>query len=193
MQTQVLKVLADRGKDLSPTSVKAVTDELEDITQSVLADLRGLISELQPSPLANKGLGPALENLTESTQRRTGIEVQLDHRNIPGNLDEGLADDVYYLTAEAVHNAVKHSGASLIQVQVGLTENSHEFDVMVRDNGTGLSEETAQQSTGHGLASMQERAATWGGTVVFGAAPSDEGTIVHAHIPMPGSNFDEVK
>jgi signal transduction histidine kinase len=193
MQTQVLKVLADRGKELSPTSVKAVTDELEAITQSVLVDLRGLISELQPSPLANKGFGPALENLIESTQRRTGIEVQLVLRSIPENLDEGLADDVYYLTAEAIHNAVKHSGASLIRVQIGLTETSNELDVLVHDNGTGLSAMNVQHSTGHGLESMRERAATWGGTLALERAPTGPGTLVHASIPMPSSNFDEVK
>jgi signal transduction histidine kinase len=192
MQTQVLKVLADRGKELSPTSVKAVTDELEDITQSVLADLRGLISELQPSPLANKGLVPALENLIDSTQRRTGIAVQLGLRSVPDNLDEGLADDVYFLTAEAIHNAVKHSGASLIKVQVGLT-NASELEVLVHDNGTGLFEEKVQHSAGHGLASMRERAATWGGTLALEEAPTGPGTIVHASIPMPSSNFEETR
>ncbi|MFF1252795.1 histidine kinase [Pseudarthrobacter sp. NPDC058329] len=193
MQTQVLKVLADRGKELSPKSVKAVTDEMEDITQSVLADLRGLISELQPSPLAKKGLGPALENLIDSTQRRTGIEFQTVLRDLPDNLDEGLAEDVYYITAEAIHNAVKHSRASLIKTHVGLTRTSDELEVVVHDNGTGLSETNMQHSTGHGLASMRERATIWGGTLAFERDATVPGTIVHARVPMPSSNFDEVK
>lgn len=193
MQAQVLKVLADRGKELSPKSVKAVTDEMEDITQSVLADLRGLISELQPSPLAKTGLGPALENLIDSTQRRTGIEVQLVLRDLPENLDESLAEDVYYIAAEAIHNAVKHSRASLIKTHVGLTRTSDEFEVVVHDNGTGLSEKSVQHSTGHGLASMRERATIWGGTLAFERDATGPGTIVHARVPMPSSNFDEVK
>jgi signal transduction histidine kinase len=191
MQTQALKVLAERGAGPQAESVAAIAAELEEITQSTLQDLRGLVYQLQPSPVADQGLGAALRTLAENTRRRTGIDVGLAIADDAEELRPHLLEDVYFIVAEAVHNAVKHSGAGSIRVAVD--GGASVLEVSVRDDGSGgppLPPDTAPgRSSGHGLASMRERAEQWGGRLSVDWE-TGAGTTVRARFPLPATSLD---
>ncbi|KQV84577.1 hypothetical protein ASD15_05145 [Massilia sp. Root351] len=69
-----------------------------------------------------------------------------------------MHDEVYAIAREAMSNACRHAGASLLQVELGY--GPREFRLAVRDNGKGLDDATKTNGRpGHwGLTGMRERA-----------------------------------
>jgi signal transduction histidine kinase len=82
----------------------------------------------------------------------------------------------YRIAAEAISNAVRHSGARSVQVM--LEVESDEVALTVVDDGTGI---RAGASEGVGLGSMRERAIELGGALHV--TSGKDGTRVEAHLP----------
>ena len=79
---------------------------------------------------------------------------------------------------EALHNAIKHAGAS--EVRISLTVEPAAFTLVVEDNGKGFVSETIlagtphgqpSHGTGNGLANMRQRLAEIGGRCEIESAP----------------------
>jgi ligand-binding sensor domain-containing protein/signal transduction histidine kinase len=85
-------------------------------------------------------------------------EVAFDENNAGLTLAEDVRRNAYLIFKEALANAVRHSGASLIKV--GFTVCGDCFELSIADNGKGMPE-TAVSSTqtkrGHGLRNMAKR------------------------------------
>jgi len=86
---------------------------------------------------------------------------------------------------EALHNAVKHSGAR--QFDVELWGTSGTIELVVRDTGCGFEVETAMNRSGLGLWSMEERLKLVQGKLYIDSEPG-KGTTIHARVP---SGLDE--
>ncbi len=97
----------------------------------------------------------------------------------------GLDDQtetLYRIAQEALHNVVKHAGASSIQVNIQRTNDVVELSI--KDDGRGFQPD--RQFPGHlGLKSMRERAAASGGSLVIQSVPG-EGTTVRLTVPVGG-------
>ena len=81
---------------------------------------------------------------------------------------------------EGVSNAVRHSGAPLVEVLV--TVGADELLVEIRDGGVGF--DPATVARGMGLANLTARAALAGGSAEIVSGP-DAGTVVRARLPLP--------
>lgn len=108
--------------------------------------------------------------------------------NIPEDIDEKLIAtsaqkrNMYLLIKEAVHNAIKHSRASLLKLQVSINEN--ELHIAVIDNGKGFDLDDAM-SNGNGLYNFDKRIAAFNGNVNIQSG--NTGTTIDFTIPM--ANF----
>ncbi|WP_258933698.1 hypothetical protein [Nesterenkonia pannonica] len=122
MLTQTLKVLGEDGRPESLDRIREITADLQDITGSVLKDLRGLVAQLRPSATSGTGLRHALRELEAATHRQTGVRFRTSIGGIADDVEGDFAEDLYHVIAEAVHNAVKHSSADLITVTLELDE-----------------------------------------------------------------------
>jgi signal transduction histidine kinase len=91
-----------------------------------------------------------------------------------------LRRDIYLIFKEAVNNAVKYSGAKLIDVSISTDKSI--FNLMVRDNGIGFDPITIKK--GNGLDNMQRRTEIHKGTFSL-QAKSGGGTQVSIFIPIP--------
>ena len=70
--------------------------------------------------------------------------------------------NLFLAVKEALHNVVKHSGASEVQIVAGLTPT--EFMLTLEDNGCGfLLAEASRKGSGNGLANMRRRLRKIGG------------------------------
>jgi signal transduction histidine kinase len=94
-------------------------------------------------------------------------------------LDVGVC--FFRVLQEALHNAVKHSGAKRVEVQ--LAEHSNEVHFIVRDSGKGFDVETAKQGEGLGLMSMQERVSLVNGTIDI-ESQQIGGTTIRVRVPI---------
>jgi two-component system sensor histidine kinase NreB len=157
---------------------KHAMTELVDTINAAIAQLRALAIELRPTALDDFGLVPALERLTESYSRRTGITTELAFGDPNVRLPSQTETAIYRVVQESLTNVAKHSGATSVVVRG--EARGDEFVVRVVDDGRGF--DAQGTSGGFGLGSMQERAALVAGTVRLTAAPG-EGTTVEFRVP----------
>jgi two-component system CheB/CheR fusion protein len=96
--------------------------------------------------------------------------------------NQAIASHLYRIAQEAVYNALRHSSATRIGIE--LTEKPATIEMRVHDNGSGFSQSAA--SCGLGLRTMQQRATLMGGRVLV--QPREEGgTEVICSVPKSGS------
>lgn len=146
--------------------------------ESGLGELRALSRGIAPPVLADRGLAAAIGSLAGQSPIRVQADVA-----IPAERRLGLARETaaYFVVSEALANAGKHSGASLVQVDIDET-NAGALRVRVSDNGTG----GAHPGKGHGLAGLADRLRGVDGTLEV-ISPEGGGTTLHALIPATGS------
>lgn len=90
-------------------------------------------------------------------------------------------DDIFAILREAVRNAIRHSGAERITVQ--LSSSGSDLVASVEDDGIGLSSLDCDSPSSLGLSSMRERAALLGGVFQLDRGPSG-GTRIQITVPL---------
>ncbi len=139
--------------------------------QAGLNELRTLARGLEPPLLAESGLMAALTDLAERTPVPTTVAGAADRR-----YPKGIETAAYFVVAEALTNAVKHSGAAAVGVI--LSEAGRRLCVEVRDDGAG----GVDPSRGSGLVGLQDRVAALGGRLTV-KSPKRGGTVIRAELP----------
>ena len=183
MLAQTLKVLTAGHRPESSDRIQEITTDLVDITGSALQDLRSLVAQLRPSAVAGIGLREALSKLESATHRQTGVNFETAIADAVGDIDGELAEDIYHIFAEAIHNCVKHSSADLITLGIRCDDEGM-IDMHVTDNGgpsTFTHRDDYPLPGGNGLSFMRQRAERWGGE--FGVASGGDGTTIRARFP----------
>lgn len=87
-----------------------------------------------------------------------------------------------------MHNASKHSGAGLVEVQ--LREDPGEIHLIISDSGRGFDSDAAMQGPGLGLVSMRERVRLVNGTIAV-ESMLNGGTTIHVRVPLPPAENSE--
>ena len=135
------------------------------------AELRELARGLHPMVLAQSGLEPALWALVD----RSDIPMRL-HVDVAGRLPSEVEATAYYMVSEALANAARHSGASVVVVEVASVDGG--LRVEVADDGRG----GARRGTGSGLQGLADRLAALGAEL-YVVSPSGCGTRISAVVP----------
>lgn len=171
MQAKALRAYVDTGTDglAGSDKVRSVADELLNLAQNALADLRSLVTQLHPVELVGQGLVAAVRVHAQSIRATSGLWTEVQAGELP-DLPTELQEDLYRIVQEALHNVVKHAHARRAVVRLG--QDGDHVVVEVCDDGVGLGDEHPRAGA-LGLVSMQERAQRWGGTARI---DSDEGT-----------------
>jgi signal transduction histidine kinase len=152
-----------------------------------IGSIRSVTNDLRPSLLDELGLVPALRALVRDLDGRGDLAIALEAPpSIPPLTPEAeLA--LFRAMQEALANAVRHAGASRVDVRLGAREGAVELEVT--DDGRGLpagARLSEFERAGHmGLAGMRERIVLLGGTLLVGAAPTG-GVRVVARVPVRG-------
>src|SRR5437899_1357609 len=97
----------------SPQAAIALVIEAREASSKALTELRDLVRGIYPPVLADRGLGEAVRALALDTPLHTETDIVL-----PGRFDAPVESACYFAVAEALTNAVKHSGARQAQVRI---------------------------------------------------------------------------
>jgi signal transduction histidine kinase len=143
--------------------IKPGTEAESDDLRALAGHLRTVAADLRPPVLDDFGLPAALEHLAEELATES-LPVRVDiHDATTFSRDGRPPDDVelgvYRIAAEAVGNAVRHSGASAVWLEGEIGPSA--IDLTVRDDGRGLDAEVlraAARRRHFGIASMHRRA-----------------------------------
>ena len=92
-----------------------------------------------------------------------------------------VAAQVYRIAGEALTNAVRHAGASRVDVILGHEGEGEDATIRVADDGAGLPDGAERRGTG--LRSMQGRAQTIGAALEIGPGEDGRGTCVAVTVP----------
>ncbi len=146
------------------------------------AELRAVIDGLAPPDLAAGGLADSLRRYAELAGRAHGVPVVFSAPDCELPSQGSRIDAAIYRVAqEALHNALRHARAR--EVRVSLRKVGRKMVLEVADDGRGFAPQAP--SAGLGLASMRERAAAVGGSLVI---RSGTGTKVRMSVPLDGAS-----
>lgn len=141
---------------------------------AAVATLRNLARGLH-SPLLDQG-GPVAALRAHARSLPLPVTVRGEVAPRP---DPAVESAVYLACLEALQNALRHSGAGRIDVEVRGLGNELRFEVS--DDGGGFDPAVAEP--GLGLTSMEDRVAALGGTLTVDSGPG-RGTRVRGRIPL---------
>lgn len=161
----------------SPEVTERLNRTVDDL-QAIVEEIRTTIFQLQP-PAGRSGdlrsrIQRAVANLTEDSDINPTVHMAGPMTVV----DVSLVDQAEAVTVEAVSNAVRHSGASRLDVTVTVAD---ELIIDVVDDGCGIATDNQRQS---GLANLHRRAELVGGDCHI-TSPPDGGTHVHWSAPLP--------
>lgn len=184
LHDHVIQRLFAAGMDLQATLARARSPEVIDRLNRTLDDLQTIIEEIRTtifqlkSPLGRDGgfryrIQRVVADLTENRDIVTTVHM----RGPMTAVGDELAEQAEAVASEAISNAVRHSGASRLTVEVSVADM---LTVDIIDNGSGIPADNPRVS---GLANMTHRAEHLGGTCEI-TTPPEGGTRVHWTAPL---------
>ncbi len=168
-----LELLALRDEDN-----RAEGERLAQVAESALLDLRRIITGLRLSE--QDGLPIRLERHLREVRTPHGPRIDLTVLDtVP--LNGSAIENVFRVAQEAVSNALRHAGAS--RIEVSLDRQGGELILRVTDDGLGVAPDQVGSASGVGFASMHDRARRLQGRLDISPA-DDGGTVVTLRLPV---------
>jgi signal transduction histidine kinase len=162
--------------------VKKSIDRVLRLMETVVGEGRNAVKGLRSSVSSRDDLEQALSRVPEEL----GIPQESNFRVIiegaPRPVQPVMRDELYRIGREAVVNALRHSGAQNVEVQ--LEYGSDELRMLVRDDGCGIDPQVLESGReGHwGIPGMRERAGRVGAVLRLWSRAA-AGTEVELSIP----------
>ncbi|GAB4504651.1 MAG: sensor histidine kinase [Anaerolineales bacterium] len=177
LQTEI----AMRLMDLDVDKAREELNSLKASAMSTFQKVRGFIFELRPMMLDDLGLIPTVRRYAEAFKEQAGMEVNLTITGAERRLESYLEVMVFRAIQELMGNAFRHSQASLLKVNLDVSEE--QIRVIVDDNGKGFDPDTLQESKSLGLKLIRERVEMLGGTFEIESS-AGKGTRVMFFLPI---------
>jgi PAS domain S-box-containing protein len=180
--------LLEQEVDHPESLLKRVAD-LKQLTDKILEELHRLAMDLRPASLDHLGLLAALEQLVKSTCDRYKLDVHFKTQGFSreDRFPDYMETSMYRIVQEALTNAVRHAGASNVDVILEFLDGK--AVVIIEDDGAGFDTAAIRKSGHLGLLGMQERAQAMGGTLLVESRPGG-GTTVVVEVPYVDPNLD---
>ncbi|TQS42667.1 sensor histidine kinase [Cryptosporangium phraense] len=165
-------MLLGRARRLDPADARQadLLRQAHDEAADALVDLREVSWRVFPAALDAGGLPAALETVADRSPLPVMLTFDLDER--PVSAVETVA---YFVVSEAVTNAIKHAGASAVDVAVRRAGGT--LHVRVTDDGAGGAE-----PAGGGLTGLRQRVAALDGRFAV-SSPAGGPTTIEAVLP----------
>lgn len=220
------QTLADLGalsrqiQELScnPTVGQSGRDQLQVMSaqlRETIAELRGIVEDLQPTAMRAFNLGPALRSLLERAAQRSAypLVTRFDDRanGLLSRLSTACQSSIFRIVQEALNNIVKHARAQRIDVTIqpralgtdppvkddgALPSFTPEdlythLELKIIDDGQGMpqlddeTDPTEPPTRGHGLLNMRYRAELIGAMIAWRSRRFGSGTVVELLVPLP--------
>ncbi len=175
LKTSRLAGLADLGAE-----GHALAGEVGDAIDAGLAEAQQAVAALR---LSGEPAGTLCEVMARSMDEfadRFGLRTELECQPDLPELSPRAHAEALRITQEALNNVRRHADATVVRVNVALTDG--QLVLVVADNGRGFDPDAVGPSA-FGLASMRERAALMGGELRIESQPRD-GTRVSLLVPF---------
>jgi len=183
-QQRLATIAVDLGRatrmcDVDPPQARTIVHGLQGQLEAAIRELRDLAHGIYPPLLGERGLVGALP----AAARRTVLPCTLDVHGL-GRHSPSVEAAVYFCCTEAIQNADRHSGGSLITVEASDDDGpGRGLHFSITDDGHGF--DLGAVRSAHGLTGMRDRIRAAGGELRIVSAPG-QGTRVEGHF-APGT------
>ena len=143
-------------------------------------DIQGLSHRLHSSKLEYLGLGSAAQSFCRELTEQGDVRIEFKQSNIPATIPKEISLCLFRVLQEALQNAVKHSRAPDLLVELYGTQDG--MILRVSDSGVGFDSRDAVNRPGIGLISMRERLRLVNGQLSIQSEPG-HGTTIIARVP----------
>jgi signal transduction histidine kinase/ligand-binding sensor domain-containing protein len=170
-----------------PAEAKATLGSAIDQAVDAITEGRDAVQGLRTSATESNDLAAAIRVLGDELWAQHGaqgrVALHVEVHGVARPLHPIVRDEAFRLAGEALRNALRHAGASRIEVEV--VYEAHQLRLRVRDDGKGIDPgvlERQGESRHFGLEGMRERAAVAGGKLTVWSA-LDSGTEIELTVP----------
>src|SRR5690348_5775068 len=167
VKARAASVLASRDQSSGDTDrAAAEMESVAALAADAQAELRAVIDGLAPPEITESGLAGSLRRYALLAGKAHGVRVRFAASDLPA-LGADREAALYRIAQEALHNALRHSGAA--EVSVSVCAAAKRVTLEVSDQGKGFVPDLA--AGGRGLPSLRERAAGAGASLAIRSAP----------------------
>ncbi|MCM6778983.1 sensor domain-containing protein [Nocardia sp. CDC159] len=163
--------IADQLHDRDPQASRDLIRTGQDTATTALTELRQVVRSIYPPVLSDRGLEGAVSALAA----RCPIPCTIDLNNV-GRRPAAVEAAVYFVIAETLANATKHSAAD--HISLSITGTNHALSIVIRDNGIG----GACEHPEGGLAGIRRRVEAFDGEMTLTSAAGGP-TVVRVELP----------
>lgn len=167
-----------------PKDRQLLFDKLKSMSKLIdltVQTVRRISSELRPKLLDDLGLSAAIEWQANEFRNRAGIQCDVSSDPEDIILDKVHSTAFFRIFQETLTNIARHAQATMVEVI--LKEDAEQVEMIVRDNGRGITEKEISEAKALGITGMRERAHSLGGDVKIAGVPN-QGTTVEVRIPI---------
>ncbi|WP_447646665.1 sensor histidine kinase [Nocardioides zeae] len=155
-----------------PDDLRPQVELLRGTISRVVAEVRASVTALRMDVDGNQSLGEAISGLARRLSEASGLSIRCTVDERTARLRPDVEAELLRIAQEALTNAVKHAGATEIDVECRV--DAPRARIVVRDNGKGLG---PAREDSHGMTIMRERAALVGASLSVDS--SAIGTVVY--------------
>ena len=157
------------------------TQSISKLIDIVLNKVKSISMELRPGMMNHLGLTTSIEWQAKEFQRSTGIrcEVKIPEEDIFWDPKGSTA--LSYIFQEILNNVSRHANATRVEIELRKTGNK--IELLVIDNGRGVTEEQIARPQSFGLIGMRERVRSLNGEIEI-SGKKDKGTKIRISVPI---------
>lgn len=143
-------------------------------------EVRTVSHIMMPNALLKNSLAAAIHDFVNKLNNKT-LRAHVHTEGLDERMDSNIETVLYRVIQECVHNAIKHAGATTLDIS--LIRDKDGISGTVEDNGKGFDVTDKENFEGIGLKNIITRIEYLKGTVDFDSAPG-RGTVVAFHAPL---------
>ncbi|WP_327655039.1 GAF domain-containing sensor histidine kinase [Streptomyces sp. NBC_00483] len=176
LTAQAVATLMDRD----PERAKGELGHVAELAAEAADELRAAVVELRPAALDEDGLVATLRTQIQVLDRAHAAHLTFTTSGIKA-LPAAQEEAMLRVAQEALHNALRHSGAE--KIRVSLDKRGQGAVLRVTDDGAGFDPKAIRSAGRHlGLVSMRDRSSGVGGRLTVESEPG-KGTTIEMEVP----------
>ena len=184
--TAVMLQLGAAAHESTSPELDARIATLRELAAEALEEVRSLSHTMHPRVLDDLGLAAALQWLSRQASAQESHDIRVAATELEPPVSPAVGSALYRIAQEALRNAARHAGATMVEVRLRQTESEVILEIV--DDGNGFDVRSAEERRpGMGLFSMRERMALVNGTLTVTSARG-RGTKIVARVPLASSH-----
>lgn len=187
----VAAATAQSLRERDPEAAAQHIQQVRDLSQAAMVEMKALLAQLRPQPLATVGLIGAIQEQLDALHFRADVHTEFHADPWPehAHLSPMAQEAVFRVVQEALANVARHARAEHVAVRMTFPpsrlsrSNGTEayLRITIADDGQGFA--PAGGKTGMGMSNMRARIAELGGKFDVQSAPG-QGTTVAFDVPL---------